>query len=203
MKYFKSFSFVLSLATCFFVLNGFSKAEGNQSTTPYQTVEELEREFASRLSSSAKDSDSEGILLIGFQTMNFPESEWSKMLELNSMKESMPKGNVDFYVAENGSHMRTYFLMPEGVIRYHNSEHFADTYGIVTVNAISVNGQKPDLGEIQAVGVKKSDMVRGTVNNIVTEDVVYYSKALKASVVYDDLNAVFFDLGERGLGCRE
>lgn len=175
--------------------------DANKSTDAYQSQESFEREFATRLQQQAKAEGSEGVLLIGFQTFEVPEDQRERMPELNSHRNSMPKGDVDFYVAEDGSYMKHYFWMRQGVVSYGQTEQISDTVGIIKPNLLTTDGTRPDLKKLEAVGIKRSDLVRGTSRNRVTEDVVYYNSTAKVSTVYEDLKVVFFDFGVARGGC--
>ena len=165
-----------------------------------ESITEFERAFAHRqLILAGRNGINDDIQLLGFQSADFPEEYRDQMLQMKEMMSMMPDTvKVGLWIADDGSSMRTYFPLPESAVDYAGKLYFADEDGFLSIP--DIEPEDIDMSKITMRGRKRTDKIRGTGSNIITDDVIFYSKEFEFASTYRDINAIFYDLGEINAG---
>jgi hypothetical protein len=134
-------------------------------------VSSFEKEYAATLS-----TDERGIKLIGCKTFEIkPEDRDEFKKNMEAHMDEINKGK-NIYFAEDYSYYRMYFALHTAVVDYNGIQYTADEKGVVLIP------ESDEIGKIKVVGRKKSETVRGTPNDIITDDKIHFKAELKQEV---------------------
>jgi hypothetical protein len=138
----------------------------------------------------------DSLRIVGFNTSH-ADTEEQKAYLLKVAVEMKKENSVvqpHIYIADDGSFSRMYFPLSDAIIEYEGQRFTADAKGIV-IAAIA------DPRKIKVVGRKKSEKVRGSSNDIITEDAILFKKELAPDVSEQPVtvgkNVVLFDFSNK------
>jgi hypothetical protein len=182
-KYINSFIAISAFVLCVQNLN---------ARTEKDSISALEKKYAATLSSDEKEVKLIGCRILDLDWSESPAEEKDKFIAaIEAAKETEPELRDQTYFAEDYSYYRMYFPINSAIIDCDGVRYIANKKGVVSLTDAC------DISKIKILGIKKSEKVQGTSNNIIVGDSIFFKTELKQGVNDDGVTTGYIHKKEK------
>jgi hypothetical protein len=159
--------------------------------TEKDSISAFEKKYAATLSSDDDEVKLVGCRIFELDWSEKPEEKDKFIAAIEAAKETEPEIGKQTYFTEDYSFYRMYFPVNSAIIDCNGVRYIANEKGVVSLP------DSCDIGKIKVIGIKKSEQVTGSSNNIIVGDSIFFKTELKQGVNDDGVATGYFHKKEK------